>query len=182
VALLRERAAARGRALVVRDWVTANFLAGTSRTTPSRILEQPIYLERAGLEPMSLVVTRRAAAVYASIRANFSHLADLTQDVFADAYLAYAQAVAHLPRLHMESLRAAPEAGARKLLEAFGLDATAVPEVLRGFHEFRRCTGNTTLEGRGGSADARSVMPPEQAPATTHPGLARADALLGYDG
>ena len=183
MAELRERAAARGRTLVVRDWVTANFLPGTApRVVPSGTLEQSIYLERAGLQPIALVVTRRAAAVYQSIVTNFSHLADLTVEAFGEAYLAYARAVAQLPRLHMESLRAAPEAGVRKLFESFGLDTSPVPEVLRDFHEFRKCTGNNTLEGRGGSADARSVIPPETPPDITHRALAEADALLGYDG
>ena len=183
LAELRERAAARGRTLVVRDWVTANFLPGTApRVIPSGTLEQSMYLERAGLEPIALVVSRRAAAVYRSIVTNFSHLGELTVEAFGDAYLAYARAVAHLPRLHMESLRAAPEAGVRKLLESFGLDTSPVSDVLRDFHEFRKCTGNNTLEGRGGSADARSIIAPETAPAITHAALAEADALLGYDG
>ena len=183
IVLLRERAAARGRLLVVRDWVTANFLPRTSpRLTPSGALEQSLYLERAGLEPVAWVVSRRAGAVYQSILANFAHLKDLSAEAFGEAYLAYARAVAHFPRLHMESLRAAPEAGVRKLFEAFGLDTSPIPDVLRDFHEFRKCTGNTTLEGRGGSADSRSVLPPEQPPETKHPALAEADALLGYDG
>jgi hypothetical protein len=183
VALLRDRASQRGRTLVVRDWVTANFLPGTApRVAPSGTLEQDLYLRRAGLEPIAVVVSRRAAAVYKSIVANFAHLKDLTVEAFADAYLAYARAVADLPRVHMESLRAAPEAGVRRLFEAFGLDAAAVPGVLRDFHEFRECTGNTTLEGRGGSADARTVLPPEDtAGLPTHPALAQADALLGYE-
>jgi hypothetical protein len=182
IRMLRERAAARGRLLVVRDWVTANFLPGTApRVVPSGMLEQSIYLERAHLEPICLVVTRRAAAVYRSIITNFSHLGGLTVEAFGEAYLAYARSVVHLPRLHMESLRAAPEAGVRKLLESFGLDTSSVRDVLRDFHDFRKCTGNNTLEGRGGSADARSVMPPETPPDITHPALAEADGLLGYD-
>jgi len=181
IPLLRERAADRGRTLVVRDWVTANFLPGTApHVVPSGAVEQILYLERAGLEPVPLVVSRRAGAVYQSIVTNFSHLRELTVDAFADAYLAYAKAVASLPRLHMESLRAAPEAGVRRLLEAFGLDATPVAALLRDFHGFRKCTGNTTLKGRDGSAAASAILPPESTTPIAHPALAEADDLLGY--
>ena len=46
---------------------------------------------------------------------------------------------------------------------------------------FRRCTGNTTLEGFSASADARQVLPPEPVAALSDPGLEEADRLLGYD-
>jgi len=182
VALLRERAAGKGKTLVIRDWVTVNFLPGTAEdVTPSGVLEQPMYLERAGLEPRPVVVTRRAQSVHRSIVANFTHLVDLGVDAFADSYLAYAHAVAAFPRIHMESLRAAPLEGAARIAESFGVDPARAPDMLRDFHEFRRCTGNTTLQGRGGSADARDVLPPERDDAPTHPRLAEADRLLGYD-
>jgi hypothetical protein len=180
--LLRERAAAQGKTLVIRDWVTVNFLPGTAEgVTPSGVLEQPMYLERAGLEPRPVVVTRRAQSVHKSIVANFTHLASLAVDEFADRYLAYAQAVAPFPRIHMESLRAAPLEGAARIAESVGVDPSRAPDMLRDFHEFRRCTGNTTLQGRGGSAEARDVLPPERDAAPTHSKLAEADRLLGYD-
>ena len=183
ISLLRERAARHGKLLVVRDWVTPNYLRNVVKGVhPSGQLEQALYLEREGLEPRPLVVTRRAAAVYRSIVANFASLSDLALDAFARGYLAYAVAVARFPRMHMEVLRRAPAEGVERLLEHFGLDASAAPAVLRDFHEFRRCTGNTTLGGRGGSAEARSVLPPEPAATIPHPVLDEADRLLGYDG
>jgi hypothetical protein len=182
IALLRERAAARGKTLVVRDWVTVNFLAGTAEgVAPSGRLEQALYLESAGLEPAPMVVARRAGAVYASIVKNFAHLRDLAADAFGEAYLGYARAVSRFPRLHMESLRAGPEAGVAQLVRQFGLDPAAAPTMLRDFHEFRRCTGNTTLQGRTGSADARTVLPPEESHPPNHPAFAEADRLLGYE-
>ena len=182
VALLRERAAGRGKTLVIRDWVTVNFLPGTTQDViPSGTLEQPLYLERAGLEPLPMVVTRRAAAVHASIVKNFTQLAGLTVDAFAEAYLAYARAVAGFTRIHVEALRAAPKEGAIRIAQHFGLDTAPAPAMVRDFHQFRRCTGNTTLQGRNASADARNVLPPERDSASSHPKLAEADRLLGYD-
>ena len=182
IGLLRERAAERDRVLVVRDWVTVNFLEGTAQyVAASGALEQALYLEREGLRPLPLVVTRRAEAVYASVTKNFANMSGLARDAFAKAYLAYARAVAPHPRLHMESLRAAPEAGVKKLLEHFGLDTAATAAVVRDFHQFTRCTGNTTLQGRGGSAMAERVLPPEPEGASSDALLAEADRLLGYD-
>ena len=182
IARLHERALSSGRSLVVRDWVTVNFLDGTSEAvTPSGELEQLLYLGREGLAATPLVVTRRAAAVYRSIVKNFGQMRDLAVDSFARAYVAYARAVCPFPRIHLESLRAAPEDGVARMLECFQLDASAAPAMLRDFHEFRRCTGNTTLEGFGGSADARQVLPPEPVAALSDPGLEEADRLLGYD-
>jgi len=182
IALLRERAAERGKLLVVRDWVTANFLPGTAKDVqPSRQLEQALYLRRERLEPSALVVTRRAGSVYASITGNFAQLRGLAVETFAEAYLAYARAVAGFPRLHMERLRAGPQAGAEQLARHFALDVAHVPAMLRDFHDFRHCTGNTTLQGRGGSAAARTVLPPEEARGPSHPSLLEADRLLGYE-
>jgi hypothetical protein len=183
IALLRERAAQKGKTLVVRDWVTVNFLSNTAEgVEPSRRLEQRLYLEGVGLDQTPMVVTRKAAAVYKSIVGNFAQLRDLAIDAFADAYLAYARAVAAFPRIHLESLRAAPEAGVARIIDHFHLDPAPAPAMLRDFHGFRKCTGNTTLQGRGGSAQARSVLPPENTPAASHPGLAEADDILGYEG
>jgi hypothetical protein len=188
IALLDESAARKNRRLVVRDWVTVNFLPGTAgrETLPSGELEQALYLERAGLRPMPLVVARRSATVYRSITSRFSHLGDLLPEVFADSYLAYARSVAAFPRIHLEALRAHPQATVAEALRMFGLDAAPVDSLLGTFHEFRNCTGNTTLQARTGSAVAQRILPPEPDAANDaalvdrHPALAEADRLMGY--
>ncbi len=185
---LRERASRAGKRLVVRDWVTVNFLARASGdgVVPSGQLEQELYLEHAGLECLPVVVTRRAAAVYGSIRRNFAHLRDLSLDDFANAYLAYARTVSSLPRAHLEDLRAEPQATLASILRRFELDASGASALLTDFHEFRKCTGNTTLERTSASASARRVLPPDPFPGSPmpeemHPALVEADTLLGYD-
>lgn len=182
ISMLHQRAAGKGRTLVVRDWVTVNFLPNTAEgVAPSRRLEQSLYLDGAGIEQAPFVVSRKAAAVYKSIIGNFAQLRDLAIDAFGEAYLAYARAVASFPRLHLEALRASPEAGVMQLVGHFQLDPSHVPAMLRDFHGFRKCTGNTTLQGRVGSAEARSVLPPEERATFSHPSLLEADRLLGYE-
>jgi hypothetical protein len=181
---LDRRARERGKRLFVRDWVTVNFLPGASAdAVASGLLEQPMYLARAGLDSEPLVVTRRAGAVYRSIARTFYHLAGLGVDSFAPAYLRYAQAVSDFPSIAMESLRAQPEATVAAVLERFALDGSPV-ELLASFARFRNCTGNTTLRQPTESSSADRVLPPEEpgAPAQPlHPLLAEADALLGYE-
>jgi hypothetical protein len=187
IAQLHERAAARDKRLVVRDWVTVNFLPGSARegTVPSGELEQALYLEHAGLEPLPLVVARRSAAVYRSITSRFANLRDLALDVFGRKYLDYARAVSTMPRIHLEALQAQPAAVLTEILRRFGLEASRVEALVAGFHEFRNCTGNTTLQAHAGSAIATRILPPEEHPGDAaparHPALLEADRLLGYD-
>ena len=188
IAELDRRAAKAGKRLVVRDWVTVNFLPGTAgeATVPSGQLEQALYLEHAGMRPVPIVVTRRSATVYRSIKSHFPHLEDLQPEVFANAYLAFARAVAGFPRVHLESLRARPQAAVAEILSAFELDASPGEALLANFHAFQNCTGNTTLQMRSGSATAQRILPPESdapddaALAGRHPQLAEADRLMGY--
>jgi len=185
--LLAERAGRGGKRLVVRDWVTVNFLPGAARdhTVPSGELEQQLYLARAGLRPLPLVVSRRSAAVYRSITKSFPHLGELDVGIFAESYLAYARSVAPFPKVHLESLRADPPVALGEILRRFELDDSGRDALLRSFHEFRNCTGNTTLEGRSESATATRVLPPdgardESAHGASHPAMAEADEVMGY--
>jgi hypothetical protein len=183
IASLHERARARGRTLVVRDWPTVNFVSGCTPDpiAPSGLLEQPVYLRRGGLEVRPLVITRRAGAVMRSARRHFPRMP--TENELAQAYVHYARAVAPLPRVHLEDLRARPEAMVRRIVETLGLPPADPVMLLRDFHRFDKCTGNNTLAEPAESSRASTVLPPEPevGPAAVHPALAEADALLGYE-
>lgn len=185
VADLGRRATDRGKRLVVRDWVTVNFLpaAAGAAAAPSGELEQALYLERAGLEPLGVVVTRAAEAVYRSILRSFEHLRELDRDAFADAYLAYATRVAPLPRISLEALRQRPPETVARLLELLRLDPVDPSLLLDRFAGFSNCTGNNSLAEKPESARSRTVLPadadlPDLAEA--HPALLEADRMLGY--
>jgi hypothetical protein len=189
IVALYNRSSEQGKLLIIRDWVTANFLPGCvgNLLKPSRQLEQKLYLEHAGFELKPLVIARQSAAVYASIKHNFTHLRNLEIDVFAEAYLEYARAVTELPKIHMESLRSKPDATVIKILHWLGLHSGDAELILKTFHDFTNCTGNTTLHVSSKSSTARKVLPPETPEATVpllavvHPTLAEADKLLGYE-
>lgn len=185
---LHHRSAEHGKRLIVRDWVTVNFLpeCAGDRITPSGQLEQKLYLEHAGFELMPLVVARRSVAVYESIKQNFLHLRNLKIEVFAESYLEYARAVTGFPKIHIESLRAQPDMVLKKILKWLDLNPDDSRELIRNFHDFKNCTGNTTLRASRESATARQILPPEilSSNAThftgSHPALAEADRLLSY--
>ncbi len=178
-----ERAARAGKTLVVRDWVTVNFLAGTSaHVVPSGELEQALYLGGIGYAAKPVVVARRSRAVYDSIRRSFPHLRHLELEIFAPAYLRYARAVSGFPVGRLEELRARPEAGLRDVLGALGLDSSDARGLLERFGDFRNCTGNTTLKSPVASSTAREVLAPDERDDAkpAHPGMLEADGLPGY--
>ena len=187
VEILHRRAGERGKSLVVRDWVTANFLPDCAGdlTVPSGELEQQLYLENAGFETLPLVVTRRSEAVYRSIQRSFPHLRGVERDTFAQAYLAYARAVVSFPRVHLEALRAQPLAAWLGMLRRFALDESAADRLLETFHAFRKCTGNTALVESNESAAALRILAPEaprpEAEGQRSTSMMEADRLLGYE-
>ena len=187
VALLDERAQSKGKALIIRDWVTVNYLlgAGDSAVVPSFILEQPVYLARAGYSLRPLVVTRTAQSVFQSIRRSFPHLLDLPADVFSVAYLAYARTVSPFPRVSLEALQSAPRETLMQILEKLELSTGHIDMQLETFADFRTCTGNNTLTSPSATSHARRIVPichdsevnidPKNAER-----FAEADILLGY--
>ena len=183
---LADLAQSRAKTLVVRDWTSVNYIAGSSAYAhPSRKLEQIIYLDLAGLDVLPLSIVRRSEAVFASWRRNFAQFASLDADVFIDAYLDYAAAVRQYPSVKLEDLRADPHAELRRILEIFGLSIEPLDFVLAEFHRFTRCTGNNTLSEPAESAVAAEVLPPgPRARALEGKVAARfalADEWLGYD-
>lgn len=186
---LHDRAMAKGKHLIVRDWATINFLPRCSGEliTPSGQLEQKLYLEYAGIETIPLVIARRGAKVYESIKQNFLHLQNMKMDEFSNSYLAYAKAVTSFPIVHLETLRAQPDITLREILRRFYLDDIEPILLLRTFHEFKNCTGNNTLQTTIKSAIARQILPPEMQHSNDFDisksprALIEADRLLGYD-
>lgn len=186
---LYNRSTKQGRKLVVRDWVTVNFLPGCAGDiiTPSGQLEQESYLEHAGLKSRPLVIARKSASVYESIKHNFLQFENLGLEIFAEAYLQYARAVRKFPIIHMETLRAQPHTALMEILQCLGIDSDDSTLLLNKFHNFKNCTGNITLQTAVESAAARQILPPEilnskkSAFADTHTALVEADRLLSYD-
>lgn len=147
-------AQAQGKNLIIRDWVTINFLQAASPlcTRPSGMLEQFVYLAHAGLEIRPVAVVRRAKRVYGSTVKYLPQLRSLPKSVFAEAYLAYARSVHAFPKIKLEALQSQPVETLRELLRTLGLALDHIDEQLAGFANFQRCTGNNTLPARPKSA------------------------------
>jgi len=183
ILFLHKLAARENKKLIIRDWVSINFLPGTAGDIkPSRELEQIYYLKRAGLKPLPLVIARKGEAVYKSIRENFPNMASLSLKSFSEAYLRYACAVADFPKIHLENLRSQPEAILEEILNRFKLASDKNSMLLENFFNFKNCTGNVSLKKGNKSASAKTILPPENhIQSKSNPELTEANKILGYD-
>ncbi len=188
VARLDELARLKNKTLVIRDWVAVNYLPGAAghEIMPSGLLEQSIYLTHAGYTLRPLVVTRKAAAIYQSIRQNFDQLENLSAENFASSYLAYARAVSDYPRVSLESLQASPREALLYILKTLTLSTAHVDRQLTDFSDFRRCTGNNTLAKPAATTHSRHITHSScdlarGADFAGVPAFAEADLLMGYE-
>lgn len=183
IALIHARTRAAGRRLCLRDWPGLNFLPDITPWTgrPSERLEQALYLQHAGYTLREVVLVRRSAAVYDSLRTHVPELATLSPEAFAAAYRAFLAAVAGRPTYRLEDL-ATHQARTLAALCA-DLDLAFAPDFADHFHAMRHVTGNTTLPAPPASAAWTSIRPPRPVtpPAAAAPGLfASLDRLAGY--
>lgn len=183
--LVREK----GCHLVLRDWVTANFLGnvipGQSSIVPSLVLEQDYYLSHYGFECCSVVITRRAADVYESITRTLKHLQDLPIEEFGSHYLAYAKSVSDYPIFHYEALCQEPEAIVSKICSLLGIHYDA--SFVHNFSQFTHCTGDTTLPQPSRGLQLEVIKPlksnsdvPTYIAASQNENCQKADELLNY--
>jgi glycosyltransferase involved in cell wall biosynthesis len=174
--------------LILRDWTTINFLDRASNDiyTPTRILEQELYLLHHSFDCRAIVLTRRAADVYESVTRTFKHLKDLSVKEFGSCYLAYAEAVSAYPVFHYERFCREPEKELKRMCEVLGVNYcdTFVTE----FSKFIRCTGDNTLfqPSRGNQLEKISVLASHHdsesyIAASLDKNCLKADKLLGYE-
>lgn len=146
IAHLATLAREKGCHLVLRDWVTANFLSnvvsGELNLVPSLVLEQNFYLSHYGLEASPIVITRRAADIYESLVRTFEYLKDLSVEEFSVRYLEYAKLVSGYPIFHYEQLCQEPEAIVSKICSV--LDINYDTSFIHNFSQFTHCTGDNS--------------------------------------
>lgn len=159
IALLDERAKSKGKTLIIRDWVSANYLKNVGNASvPSGVLEQVTYLARVGYTLQPLVVTRKASDVYHSLRRSFKQLNNLSEEDFLSSYLAYARAVNSFPRVSLEALQSAPREALEYILHSLSLSPNYIDSQLKIFADFHSCTGNNTLSVPSASSRLRNVV------------------------
>ena len=181
---LHERAARKNRLLIIRDWVTVNFLPECSRgISPSRQLEQLLYLQQAGVRVIPIVVSRKAFFVRESMKKVFPELANAVNNHFNEAYLQYAKAVSGLPVFHLEKLQQQPRVVLNDILQRFSLDGDHMEDVMNNFPDFASCTGNNTLNNPSETSHAYGIVKQQEKKDSIQcdePLLAAADKALGY--
>jgi hypothetical protein len=187
ISFLADAAAVSGKRLIIRDWPTLNFLSGIhwNYFFPSGVLEQDFYLDRHFLQRRSVVVSRRSASVYESLRRSFPHLKELSVDDFSSAYLAYAQAVASFPVIHFEEFCEAPVREFRRLCDA--LHCSFSEDFVTGYQRVVNCTGDNNLAAISRGASSDRILPladnretPAWKAATRDERCRAADRIFGY--
>lgn len=179
----------KGCHLILRDWVTANFLSqvvlGKVSIIPSLVLEQDYYLSRYGFECCSVVMTRRAADVYESITRTLKHLQDLPIEEFASLYLTYARSVSDYPIFHYEALCQEPEAIVSKICSILDIHYDA--SFVHNFSQFTHCTGDTMLPQPSRGFQLKAITPlrsnsdtSSYVAASQNENCQKADELLNY--
>jgi hypothetical protein len=188
VVLLHERAKLKGKVLIIRDWVTANYLKWVSgfSVEPSFILEQPVYLAHAGYLMRPLVITRKASDVYRSIRRSFIQFKNLSEEDFLLSYLTYARAVSSFPRVSLEALQSNPDETLKYIFRSLGLSTDSIDKQLEAFADFHQCTGNNTLIIPSATSRLRNITPVVGDSFSTNASVnvaafAEVDVLLGYE-
>lgn len=137
-------ASASGKKLIIRDWVTVNFLAdvlGNGLFVSSGLLEQEIYLTHYGFVTHPIVISRYSADVYDSVIRTFKQFQSLSVKDFGTAYLEYAKSVFQYPIFHYEDICREPETYIEKICKV--LDINYDPSFQNTFFEFEACTGDT---------------------------------------
>lgn len=149
ISLLLERAQAKKQYLIIRDWSTINFLNTyhPHHNARSMLLEQDIYLQMSpsSANRINIVIARKAAFVFESIKRTFVHLKDLKESEFLEAYITFAEQVRQFPKIHLEQLQKCPRETVCKLLTILEIDSVDPEMLLNQFGAFTKCTGNNTL-------------------------------------
>ncbi len=172
--------------LIVRDWVTLNFLPGVIPPyTPSMILESSLYFERHGMEINPIVFVRRSAEVYESITRTFNRFKKLSVQEFGYFYLAYAKAVCSYPIFHYDQFCQNPESELKRICTTLGVNYD--DNFLKSFFNFNYCTGdsNPDLNSRGYALKNIKTMPThnnseQYIAASLDVNCQKADQILGF--
>lgn len=160
ITFLDERAKSKGKTLIIRDWVSANYLKNVANTSaPSAVLEQATYLTRAGYSLQPIVVTRKASDVYHSLCRSFKQLGFLSEEEFLSSYMAYARAVNTFPRVSLEALQSDSRETLSYILRRLSLSTDYIDQQLETFADFHLCTGNNTLSAPSASGRLRNIAP-----------------------
>lgn len=141
-----DKANSLGKKLVVRDWTTANFLTnvrGDRMLSPSGVLEQEVYLFHHGFKACPVVISRRSADVYESLKRTFEQCRLLSIDEFSLAYLEYARAVYQYPIFHYEDLCQNPYSVIRQICSVLEINYDS--SFSDHFWQFTKCTGDNNL-------------------------------------
>lgn len=139
IALIRERAEARGLALVIRDWTQLDYLGLPFRRETSARLETVAALEDR-FEIRSFATMRHPIGQWLSLR-KISGTNEMTLEGFLAGYRRFAEDAVQMGFVRYEDFTATPEASLHQI--ATGLALPYDPSFIDRWTDYRNMTGDT---------------------------------------
>ncbi|MDZ4735736.1 MAG: hypothetical protein SGJ07_05250 [Rhodospirillaceae bacterium] len=168
IALIRERAEARGLALVIRDWTQLDYLGAPFRRETAARSETIAALEDR-FEIRSFATVRHPIGQWLSLR-RIPGTKELTLEGFLAGYRRFAEDAVAMGFVRYEDFTAAPEVGLRQI--ATGLALPYDPSFVDRWTEYRHMTGDTPAADES----TRRIAPAEARPLP--PGLVERFAAI----
>jgi hypothetical protein len=181
IALIRERAEARGLALVIRDWTQLDYLGAPFRRETAARSETIAALEdRFTIRAFASV--RHPIGQWLSLR-RIPGTAELTLETFLAGYRRFAEEAVRTGFVRYEDFTAEPETILREIAAALALSYD--PGFVDRWPDYRNMTGDTPAPGEGGTriapAKARALPPGLVERFASIDDFNTAIGMLGYD-
>jgi hypothetical protein len=180
IALIEERARARGLALVIRDWTQLDYLGVPfRRETASQPATVAALEDRFALRRFSTV--RHPIAQWLSLR-KIPGTGELTLETYLAGYRRFAEEAVRTGFVRYEDFTAAPEDRLRDIAAA--LDLTFDPSFARRWPDYRNMTGDAPAadeSARIAPANARPLPPGLVERFAASDDFTMAIGMLGYE-
>lgn len=161
IIFLLQKTIKNGQKLIIRDWTTINFIPNVTTlysVNSTYALEQEIHLNKASIDSIPIVIVRRSADIFDSIKRTFKYLDNFSIKEFGNNYLCYAKAISSYPIFHYENFCKAPEIELKKICDTLAVHYDV--HFINQFSKYQSCTGDVAFldSSRGAKLDKIEIL------------------------